>query len=272
MGVRARATCAAMRSSSASSGGTLVYRNDDSHTVVDQSARSAPRTLARGVRSVSSTRTTCSCRTATCSARTRRANTSTLRYSCPLVLTPGRRCRINGRRLISQAFRDQLQREPAALIFDLPADVHASPVIATGFESGPSPFTSPARHVRRGDHGDWQSRVPPIEPDRRLPRAARRFGLDRAIHRGRHQADGVLRIRPLGRTRGALSGRRQLLLCDFAQFWRRRSSSACATACYTTLAQKSVAHRRGPQLPRRAAACRHDDHGAHRRPGVRLVG
>ena len=68
--------------------GTLVYRNDDSHTVVDiVRTVSASYRDSGGVRSASGTRTTCSCRTATCSARTPPASTSTLRCSCHAVLT-----------------------------------------------------------------------------------------------------------------------------------------------------------------------------------------
>jgi hypothetical protein len=42
--------------------------------------------------------------------------------------------------LISQAWRNYDSANQTALIFDLPATYTPSPVIASGFESGPSPF------------------------------------------------------------------------------------------------------------------------------------
>ncbi len=68
--------------SSYGAGGTLVYRNDDSLTVVDNIRTvSTSHPEPRRVRSVSRTPATCSCGTTTCSARTPRASTSTLRCS-----------------------------------------------------------------------------------------------------------------------------------------------------------------------------------------------
>ena len=197
--------------------GTLVYRNDDSHTVVDH-----VRTVSSSYPGAGSAFGFKHTNDVFLQDRDLFRKNADGKYEHVATLVPTGPytmvddAAINGRRLISQAFRDRYSANQAALIFDLPTTYTPSAVIATGFESGPSPFnpqfgTFAITTKATGNHVYRR-----IKPGRRLPRAARQFRLGRAVHRGRHQTDGVLRIQPLGRTRGALPRLGQLLLCDFA--------------------------------------------------------
>jgi hypothetical protein len=127
--------------SSRAPGGTRVYRNDDSLTVVDN------------IRTVSTSNTDGGSafgfqHTNDLFMQNRdlfRKNAGKYEHVATLVPQGGvytmvDTAAISGRRLISQAWRDRNSSNQAVLFFELPETFTPSPVIATGFESGPSPF------------------------------------------------------------------------------------------------------------------------------------
>jgi hypothetical protein len=128
--------------SSSGPGGTLVYRNDDTQTVVDY------------IRTVSTSNQLPSgghgfTHTSDVFLRDRdlfRKNAAG-RYEHVATLIPrgaytqAGDAKISGRRVISQAWRERTSANQAAVIFDLPTTYTPSPVIATGFGDGTSPFT-----------------------------------------------------------------------------------------------------------------------------------
>ena len=122
--------------------GTLVYRNDDSQTVVDNirniSAHHAYGLYAHNFKHTNDVFV---------QDRDLFRKNAAGKYEHVAMLVPTGdsyalidEVAINGRRLISQAWRDYISSNQTALIFDLPATYTPSPVIATGFASGPSPF------------------------------------------------------------------------------------------------------------------------------------
>ena len=122
-------------------GGTLVYRNDDSLTVVDN-VRTVSTSNRDGGRAFGLTHTNDLFAQDNDLFRKNAAG----KYEHVAILMPTGPysmiddMAISGRRVISAAFRDRISSNPAAVIFDLPTTYTPSPVIATGFESGPSPF------------------------------------------------------------------------------------------------------------------------------------
>ncbi len=123
-------------------GGTLVYRNDDSLTVVDQ-VRTVSNSYGEEWRAYGFTHTgdvfVQEDDIFRKNAAGKYEHVATLAPSGPYSLVGG--AKVSGRRLISQAYRDRISSNQAVLMFDLPETFTPSPVIATGFENGPSPFT-----------------------------------------------------------------------------------------------------------------------------------
>ena len=128
--------------SSGGPGGTLVYRNDDTQTVIDNI-----RTVSTSYREVAGsaygfTHTNDVFMQNNDLFRKNAAG----RYEHVARLMPTGRytlvdeAKINGRRVIFQAWRDRTSANQAAKIFDLPTTYTPSPVIATGFANGQSPF------------------------------------------------------------------------------------------------------------------------------------
>jgi hypothetical protein len=124
--------------------GTLVYRNDDSQTVID-TIRSVSDSTLYGERDGANLAHTND--VFKVGHRLFRKNAAgKYEHVAMFVPTGGYSLgdvedALNGQRYISTASRDF---NPASLIFDLPATYTPSAVIATGFESGSSPFTPQA--------------------------------------------------------------------------------------------------------------------------------
>ncbi len=123
--------------------GTAVYRNDDSQTVVDV-IRTVSASYADSWRSYGFTHTN---EVFVQGSDVFRKNDAG-KYEHVAILKPrgtysiSGKVKINGRRVISQAYRDHTSSNQAAVIFDLPATYTPSRVVATGFENGrPPPFT-----------------------------------------------------------------------------------------------------------------------------------
>ena len=193
----ARATCTAMRSSSRAASRTarLVYRNDDSLTVVDVIRTVSTSYVKAGVRMGFTHTDDVFVQEGDVfrkNAAGKYEHVAILKPRGPYGLSDD--VKISGRRVISQAYRDHTSSNQAALIFDLPATYIPSRVVATGFENGAPPvnpqlgtFAVVTRPY--GNHVYRQSSLVG-----RVPSAARQYGLGRAIHRSRHQNDGLLRI------------------------------------------------------------------------------
>ena len=120
--------------------GTAVYRNDDSLTVVDV-IRTVSTSYADGWRSWGFTHTD---DVFVQQGDVFRKNAAG-KYEHVAILKPrgpyglANEVSINGRRVISQAYRSFSSSNQAALIFDLPATYTPSRVVATGFENGAAP-------------------------------------------------------------------------------------------------------------------------------------
>ena len=125
-----------------SPGGTLVYRNDDSQTVIDN-IRTVIAANRFGGSAFGFTHTS----DLFVQDRDLFRKDAAGKYEHIAMLVPTGPyimvddAAISGRRLISQAWRDNTSSNQAALLFDLPATYSPSPVIASGFESGPTPFS-----------------------------------------------------------------------------------------------------------------------------------
>ena len=123
-------------------GGTLVYRNDDSHTVVDniRTVSASYRDTGRGYSFKHNDEVFMQ------DSSVFRKNAAGKYEQVGMLVPTGPYSMVDdgairGRRVISQAYRDNTSLNQAAVIFDLPATYTPSPVIATGFESGAAPFT-----------------------------------------------------------------------------------------------------------------------------------
>ena len=123
--------------SSRGPGGTLVYRNDDTHTVVDN-IRTVSASYREAGQAFGFTHTDDDFLQGHDVFRKNAAG----RYEHVARLLPTGRyalvdeAKINGRRVIFTAWRNRTSSNQEVMIFDLPATYTPSPVIATGFENG----------------------------------------------------------------------------------------------------------------------------------------
>ena len=248
--------------------GTLVYRNDDSQTVVDN-IRNVSASHGYGGYSQGFEHTNDLFVQDSDLFRKNAAGN----YEHVAILRPTddsyaliEDAAINGRRLISQAWRGN-NSHPAALIFDLPATYTPSPVIATGFGSGASPFapqlgtfavatTANGNHVYRqsslaGDYrallgnSDWIEQS--IEADIK-PTAF--SGSDRWAGLAVRYLDAPNYYYVTLRSSG------------------RRRAQAHAQRRSVDDGSEGVAHRRGPQLSHRAGGLLQRDRDESRRPAI----
>lgn len=121
--------------------GTVVHRNDDSLTAVD-TIRTVSTSYADGWRSWGFTHTDDVFVQGNSLFRKNAAgkyeHVAILKARGPYALSD--EVRINGRRVIAQAYRNYSSSNQVAAIFDLPETYTPSRVIATGFANGTSPF------------------------------------------------------------------------------------------------------------------------------------
>ncbi len=128
--------------SSRGPGGTLVYRNDDSQTVVDN-VRTVSTSYGSDVGSAFGFTHTSDVFVQE-NDLFRKNAAGKYEHVARLIPTGPHslvdEAAINGHRMIFPAYRDQTSLNQEVLTFDLPTTYTPSPVIATGFESGPLPF------------------------------------------------------------------------------------------------------------------------------------
>jgi hypothetical protein len=125
--------------------GTLVYRNDDSHTVID-TIRDVSASMPTGYSSYNFIHTDDvfvqdNDELYRKNAAGRYEHAAMLVPTGPYALVDDPK--INGRRFITQGWRDYISSNQSVLIFDLPATYSPSPVIATGFGSGGAELFNP---------------------------------------------------------------------------------------------------------------------------------
>ncbi len=125
--------------SSRGPGGTLVYRNDDTQTVVDY-IRTVSASYREAGQGYGFTHTNDDFLQGHDLFRKNAGG----KYEHVVRLLPAGRYalvdepKINGRRVIFAAWRDRTSANQKVMVFDLPATYTPSPVIATGFENGAS--------------------------------------------------------------------------------------------------------------------------------------